>query len=80
MYRKLAEIILEIEKGIRESKRPDDRKLANDYLAALAPLLAAAVSGQDILRELPLFERLLGHTWLRGDCFARNTRRLFSRA
>lgn len=63
MYRTLAEIVEGIEPGIRESKnRPEDQKLANDYLAALAPLLASAVLGRDILRQLPVVERLLGQT------------------
>ena len=56
-----------IERGIRESNRPEDRKLANDYLTALAPLLASAVLGKDILRQLPIVERLLGHTWFIDD-------------
>jgi hypothetical protein len=67
MYRTLAEMVEGIERGIRESNRPEDRKLANDYLAALAPLLASAVLGKDILRQLPVVERLLGHTWLIDD-------------
>jgi len=71
-----------LERGIRESKRPEDRKLANDYLAALAPLLASAVLGKDILRQLPIVERLLGHTWLIDDapfCEALSRWRLFRR-
>ena len=64
MHRTLAEVIQDLEQGIRESDRPEDRKLATDYLAALAPLLASVVMGQDILRQLPAFERLLGNTRL----------------
>ncbi|MGH8589228.1 MAG: AMP-binding protein, partial [Gammaproteobacteria bacterium] len=41
MYRILAEAIDCLSRGIRESRRPEDRKLATDYLAALAPLLAS---------------------------------------
>jgi hypothetical protein len=67
MYRTLAEVIEGIERGIRESRRPEDRELAKDYLAVLAPMLASAVLGRDILRELPVFERFLGHTWLIDD-------------
>jgi hypothetical protein len=64
MHRSLAETILLLVDGIRASNRPEDRKLGHDYLAALAPLLASATLGTDILRELPDIERLLGHTWL----------------
>jgi hypothetical protein len=64
MYRSLAETIESLVEGIRVSNRPEDRKLGHDYLAALAPLLAAAVLGKDILRELPEIERLFGNTWL----------------
>ena len=36
----------------------------NDYLAALAPLLARATLGESILADLGAIERLFGHTWL----------------
>ncbi len=64
MYRILAEAIDCLSWGVRESRRPEDRKLATDYLAALAPLLALATLGKDILRDLPDIDRLLGQTWL----------------
>jgi hypothetical protein len=67
MYRTLAEVIDSFERGIHKSNRPEDRKLAGDYLASLAPLLASAVLGEDILRRLPVIERLFGHTWLIDD-------------
>jgi hypothetical protein len=67
MYRTLAEVVEGIERGIRDSQRPEDRTLAKEYLAVLAPLLAAAVLGKDILGELPKVERLLGQTWLIDD-------------
>jgi len=35
MHRTLAEVIEELEEGIGKSKRPEDRKLAQDYLAVL---------------------------------------------
>ena len=60
----LAETILEIAEGIKESNRPEDRKLASDYLSALSPLLAKAVIGKDISYDLPAIERLFGNTWL----------------
>jgi hypothetical protein len=67
MHRPLAEAIEYFVRGIRASRRPEDRKLAADYLVALAPLLAAAVLGRDILRELPTIDRLFGQTWLIDD-------------
>jgi hypothetical protein len=67
MHRTLAEAIESIALGIRESNRPEDRKLAADYLAALAPVLAAVVLGKDVLRELPAIERLFGDTRLIDD-------------
>jgi len=60
----LAETILEFEQGIKESNRPEDRKLATDYLSALAPLLAEAVVAKDIFYDLASIERLFGNTWL----------------
>ena len=60
----LAETILEIAKGIERSNRPEDRKLASDYLAVLAPLLAKALMAEDIFYDLSAIERLFGNTWL----------------
>jgi len=34
------------------------------YLAALAPILAAATLGEDVLPRLAEIDRLLGHTWI----------------
>jgi len=65
MYRNLAETINAFSKGLEKCNRPEDRKLINDYLANLAPLLASAVVGDDILRELPKIDRLFGHTWIK---------------
>jgi hypothetical protein len=64
MYRTLAEALDSLDRGTRVSTHPEDRKLVTEYLAALAPLLARSVLGQDILGDLPSIERLLGHTWL----------------
>lgn len=64
MYRALAESIDAFSRGIAESNRPEDRKLAADYLAALAPLLARATLGEDILKDLATVDRLFGHTWI----------------
>jgi len=60
----LAETILEFTKGIKESKHPEDRKLAAEYLSALAPLLAKSVIAEDIFHDLSAIERLFGSTWL----------------
>ena len=64
MYRTLAEAIESFSRGIARSKRPEDRKLAADYLAALAPLLARATLGETILRDLGTVDRLFGETWI----------------
>lgn len=64
MHRGLAETIRLFTEGIRRSNRPEDRKLATDYLAALAPLLAKATLGESILADFGAIERLFGHTWL----------------
>jgi hypothetical protein len=64
MHRTLAETIESFSRGIERSKRPEDRKLAADYLAALAPLLARATLGESILRDFATIERLFGQTWI----------------
>ena len=61
---KLAETIQSFERGSENCHRPEDRKLASDYLSALAPLLAKAVLGQDILQDISSIERLFGNTWI----------------
>jgi hypothetical protein len=60
----LAESIIAFSKGIEESNRPEDRKVASDYLSYLAPLLAKSIVGEDIFRDLSSIERLFGNTWL----------------
>src|SRR5688572_20315395 len=64
MHRTLAETIESFSRGIERSTRPEDRKLAADYLAALASLLARATLGESILRDLGTIERLFGQTWI----------------
>ena len=64
MHRELAKTILLFSQGVEKSSRPEDRKLANDYLAALAPLLAHTVIGDDVLKEIGAIERLFGNTWV----------------
>ncbi len=62
MHRALAETIEGFSRGIKRSNRPEDRKFATDYLAALAPLLARATLGENILNDLGTIERLFGQT------------------
>ncbi len=64
MHRALAETIEAFSRGIERSQRPEDRKLATEYLAYLAPLLARATLGESILGDLATIERLFGQTWL----------------
>jgi len=64
MQKQLAQTIRSFSDGIKRSNRPEDRKLAADYLSALAPILAGAVLGDDLEILLIAFERQLGHTWL----------------
>jgi len=67
MHSELANTILLFQKGIEVSNRPEDRTLASSYLAALAPLLASAVRGEDILIGLSSLERTFGNTWIIDD-------------
>ena len=64
MYRGLAEMILSLQRGIALSTRPEDRRLASEYLAALTPVLASAVLGIDILSAIKTIDRLFGQTWI----------------
>jgi hypothetical protein len=64
---RLAETVALFSQGIRESNRPEDRVLAEKYLAALAPLLAAAVLDDDISDHIDEIEQLFGNTWLLDD-------------
>jgi hypothetical protein len=60
----LAEVVLSFARGIAASNRPEDRKLASDYLAALAPILGKTVIGEDIQNDLKYLDRLFGQTWI----------------
>jgi hypothetical protein len=64
MHRELALMINAFSMGLKQCNRPEDRKLVSDYLSALAPLLARAVLGENIIKDLPGIERLFGHTRL----------------
>jgi len=64
MHRALAEAIELFESGKDNCHRAEDRPLVDRYLAALAPVLADAVLGNDVLSKLPQVERLFGNTWL----------------
>jgi hypothetical protein len=67
IHRTLAEAINSLSSGLDSCTRPEDRKLVQDYLAALAPVLARATLGEDVLATFDGFERLLGSTWLIDD-------------
>jgi hypothetical protein len=64
MHRRLAETIKSFEHGIKVSRRPEDRQIARDYLAALASVLASTVLGDDILSVIRAIDRLFGQTWI----------------
>ncbi len=64
MHRELANTIKLFEQGLERSNRPEDRKVVADYLAALGPILALAVLGEDVLARLLNIERLFGNTWV----------------
>lgn len=64
MHRALAEAVGLFEVGLAKCQRAEDRAVVEKYLAALAPVLAGAVLGQDVLSRLDQVERLFGHTWL----------------
>jgi hypothetical protein len=64
IHRNLAEAIDSLSSGLETCTRPEDRKLIQDYLAALAQVLARATLGEDVLSRLDGVERLFGNTWL----------------
>jgi hypothetical protein len=67
MHRALAETVALFEAGLARCTRPEDRSLVSDYLSALAPILAAAALGENVLARLDSVERLFGNTWLIDD-------------
>jgi hypothetical protein len=64
MHRALAEAVELFEAGLESCQRSEDRAVVDKYLSALAPILAAAVLGKDVLGRLQEVERLFSHTWL----------------
>jgi hypothetical protein len=60
----LAEVVELFEAGLASCHRSEDRAVVEKYLSALAPILAGAVVGKDVLARLQQVERLFGHTWL----------------
>jgi hypothetical protein len=64
MIRELAEVIRDFAAGEERTNRPEDRVLVQKYVAALGPILAAAVAGKPVQEELADFDRLLGQSWL----------------
>lgn len=67
MHRTLAEVVELFEDGLANCHRSEDRAVVEKYLSALAPVLADAVLGKDVLSRLRQVERLFGHTWLRDQ-------------
>ncbi len=63
-YRALAECISEFSRGLESTHRAEDRGLADQYLAHLAPVLARLCLGQRVLDEIADVERLFGLTWI----------------
>ena len=64
MHRALAEVVELFEVGLASCHRSEDRAVVEKYLSALAPILAGAVLGKDILGRLQQVERLFGDTWV----------------
>lgn len=64
MHDTLAKCIIAFKAGLSECHRPEDRSLISTYLAALAPVLAKATVGKNVLEELQQIERLFGNSWL----------------
>ena len=67
MHRSLAETVALFEAGLARCTRLEDRSLVSDYLSALAPILAAATLGENLLARLDSVERLFENTWLIDD-------------
>ncbi len=63
MHSDLAKSIRLFEQGLAACTHADDRPVIRDYMAALAPLLARAVLGEDILSRLATIEHLFGNRW-----------------
>jgi len=64
MLAALSNCILKIEHGICHSKRPEDRRLGEMWLAYLAPVLASSQLSCVELNQLKGFERLVGNSFL----------------
>jgi hypothetical protein len=64
MLNALANCILKIEHGVKNTNRPEDRVIGEKFMATLAPILAAAVIRSNELEDLNTFERLVGHSFL----------------
>ena len=64
MHDTLAQSIIAFHDGLAKCHRAEDRALVSSYLAALAPILAKATVGSDILNDLQDIERLFGNSWV----------------
>ena len=62
MHRSLAQAISLFEFGLAECNRAEDRQIIERYLAELAPILADAVLGNDVLSRIARAERLFGNS------------------
>ena len=67
MNEELAKTIILINEGIKNSNYPEDRILAEKYLAILAPILAKVVIRENAIDDFESFERFHGNSWLRND-------------
>jgi hypothetical protein len=64
MHDTLAKCIIAFKSGLSDCHRPEDRSFISTYLAALAPVLAKATIGKNVLEELQQIERLFGNSWV----------------
>lgn len=63
----LAKCVIEFTDGLSNCHHPEDKAVIERYLASLAPILAKATIGADVLHDLQQIERLFGNTWLKDD-------------
>ena len=64
MLNSLANCILKIDRGVRASRRPEDRVLGEKWLAYLSPVLANSLMSRIDFESIQGFERLVGHSFL----------------
>ena len=72
MINEIANYVLDLQKGLSETRHAEDRSIYQHYLAEAAVMLAKAVKETDIEEMSKLVqthERLWGHTWLQDEVF-----------